>query len=401
MNELQTIWVAVCVGLVFFMQAGFALLESGASRAKNSINVVMKNYTDMCLGTLIFWAIGYGLMFGDSLFGIVGSSHFFPSSMPASEAVTLAYQTMFAATAATIVSGAIAERMHFGAYLAFSVLVTAIIYPLFGSWAWNPDGWLAKLGFVDFAGATVVHSIGGWCALAGVIALGPRLGRYGLDGSPRTIPGHNLTLVAMGGFILWLGWFGFNGGSIASLESDNLGSVIFNTHLGGSAGVAGALLLMWLRKKPILMTTTVNGSIAGLVSITAGAAYFSPIFALLSGLTGGMLYALSVQWFDRWKLDDVVGAVSVHGVCGAWGTLAVALFPEKGFSIDLLFSQFIGISTAFLWAFPVAFAFFKLLDKLIGIRASTLHEQRGLDYTEHYELGYPEFQKSLHDGVTE
>jgi ammonium transporter, Amt family len=395
MSELQVIWTAMCVMLVFFMQAGFALLESGTSRAKNSINVLMKNYMDMCLGGLIFWGIGFGLMFGYSGTGWLGSNHFFPQQFTPAEAVNLAYQTMFAATAATIVSGAVAERMHFTTYLIFSAFVTAVIYPIFGSWAWNEQGWLKGLGFVDFAGSTVVHSVGGWCALAGIIVLGPRLGRYSRQGETREIPGHNLPFVALGGFVLWLGWFGFNGGSISGLEHDNLGLVLLNTHLGGSAGALSALLFMYFRKRPVLMSATVNGSIAGLVSITAGAASLSPLAAIVVGFTGGVFYLLAVNLLDRLQLDDVVGAVAVHGVAGAWGTLAVALFPQGAFSVSALFVQLTGVVTCFLWAFPSAFLFFKLLDSYLGVRASTLHEQRGLDYTEHYEVGYPEFQKRL------
>lgn len=395
MSDLQSIWVAMCVVLVFFMQAGFAFLEAGAARAKNSINVLMKNYMDMCLGGLIFWGFGFGLMFGDNITGWLGGSHFFPQQFTHVEAIKLAYQTMFAATAATIVSGAVAERMHFPAYLIFSGLVTGIIYPVFGSWTWNEHGWLTQLGFVDFAGSTVVHSIGGWCSLAGVIVLGPRLGRYSKRGETREIPGHNLPFVALGGFILWMGWFGFNGGSVSSLEKDNLGLVLINTHLGGCAGGLSALLLMYFKKQPVLMSATVNGSIAGLVSITAGAAYLTPFAAVLVGFIGGILYVLGTGLLDRLQLDDVVGAIAVHGFGGAWGTLAVALFPQATFSFSAFLVQLTGVVVAFLWAFPMSFLFFKLLDAWLGVRASTLHEQRGLDYTEHYEIGYPEFQKRL------
>lgn len=392
MSELQSIWLAVCVGLVFFMQAGFAFLEAGAARAKNTVNVMMKNYMDMCLGALIFWSVGYGLMFGENVSGWIGTTQFFPDNFSSTDAITLSYQTMFAATSATIVSGAVAERIHFNAYLLFSATVSGIIYPIFGSWVWNSGGWLAKLGFVDFAGSTVVHSVGGWCALAGIIALGPRLGRYSKAGETREIPGHNLPLLVLGGFILWFGWFGFNGGSIKNFTDDNLGMVLFNTHLGGSAGALGALFLMSFQKRPILLSKTVNGSIAGLVSITAGVAHFSPLAAILVGFAGGILYSLGVDFFNKLQVDDVVGAVSVHGICGIWGTLAVALFP---FSSAALLVQLTGIVACFLWSFPLAFIAFKLLDKTIGIRASTIHEQRGLDYTEHYEVAYPEFQKRL------
>jgi Amt family ammonium transporter len=274
-------------------------------------------------------------------------------------------------------------------------LITGLIYPVYGNWAWNSQGWLAKLGFVDFAGSTVVHSIGAWCALAGILVLGPRMGRYSRTGETREIPGHNLTLVALGGFILWFGWFGFNGGSITDLHQDNLGLILLNTHLGGCAGGLGALLYMYLGKKPVLLSATVNGSLAGLVSITAGAAYFSPLSAIIAGLIGGIIYLQIVRLLDRWQLDDVVGAVAVHGGGGAWGTLAVALFPRGEFDPNAVVVQLTGIAAGFAWAFPMAYCLFRLLDATLGIRASTLHEQRGLDYTEHYEIGYPEFQKRL------
>lgn len=393
-QQLELIWSAICICLVFFMQAGFALLESGSARAKNAINVMMKNYMDMCLGGIIFWAVGYGLMYGNSS-GWFGSSQFFSHPVTSKDAIHLAYQTMFAATSATIVSGAVAERMKFSSYLIFSAVVTAVIYPIFGGWIWNSDGWLAKLGVVDFAGCLVVHSVGAWCALAALIVLGPRLGRFSLTGEAREIPGHNLTLVALGAFILWIGWFGFNGGSIGSLSKDNLGLVILNTHLGGCSGALGAMAFMASQKKPTLMTVTINGSIAGLVSITAGAVHFSPMAAIIVGFLGGIFYSLGAQALIRFKIDDVVDAVAVHGVGGTWGILAVALFPQTAFSLHSLLIQALGVVMAFLWTFPLSFALFKALDKYLGVRASTLHEQRGLDYTEHYELGYPEFQKSL------
>ncbi len=393
-QQLALIWSAMCVCLVFFMQAGFALLESGSARAKNSINVMMKNYMDMCVGGIVFWAFGYGLMYGDTL-GWFGTSQFLPNPVNSKDAIHLAYQIMFAATSATIVSGAVAERMKFSSYLIFSGIVTGLIYPIFGGWIWNSGGWLAKLGFFDFAGCTVVHSVGAWCSLAALLVLGPRLGRFSLTGEVREIPGHNLTLVALGAFILWVGWFGFNGGSISSLTTDNLGLVILNTHLGGCAGALGAMAFMASQKKPTLMSATINGSIAGLVSITAGAVHFSPTSAIMVGFLGGIFYGVGAQVIIKFKIDDVVDAIAVHGVGGIWGTLAVALFPQGEFSLHTLLIQATGVVMAFLWSFPLAYISFKAIDMYLGARASTLHEQRGLDYTEHYELGYPEFQKSL------
>lgn len=393
----EIIWVAASIALVFFMQAGFALLECGSSRAKNAINVIMKNYADVCFGSVFFWAIGYGLMFGDSLWGIMGSSDFFPSQLSNDDTIGLVFQLMFAATAATIVSGAVAERMHFIAYLICAMIISSLIYPIFGHWAWGENGWLKEIGFIDFAGATVVHSIGGWCALAGVIVLGPRLGRFSKTGEVRDIPGHNLPLIALGGFILWFGWFGFNGGSVT--ESESLGIVLLNTHLGACAGAIGAFVFMLFSGKPVLMTTTVNAAIGGLVSVTAGADALSPGMAVITGLISGVLLVWSMEFLHQLLIDDVVGAVATHGFCGAWGTLAVGLFYQGDmFSPARIFIQLIGIATAFVWAFACSYGTFKLVDKLIGIRANSRHEQRGLDYTEHNEIGYTEFNQNVTHG---
>ena len=391
-------WTLTGAALVFFMQAGFALLEGGMSRAKNTINIIMKNYADMCFGVIAFWFIGYGLMFGASN-GWMGTSHFMPALDEGSDAVFFIFQIMFAATAATIVSGAVAERMRFAPYVIASVVVTGLIYPIYGAWAWGSfyegAGWLKELGFIDFAGSTVVHSIGGWCALAGLLVLGPRLGRFGADGRPRTIPGHNLPMVALGGFILWMGWFGFNGASTLAANRD-VGIIMVNTHLAGAAGFIGALLMQRLLRQPILMSGGVNGAIAGLVSITAGCATVTPGAALLIGLCGGALSVLGTVLLERLQIDDVVGAVAVHGLCGAWGTLAAGLFfKDDLFNGERVLVQLLGIAAAFLWAFPLSLATFWILKKTIGLRADSLHEQRGLDYTEHTEIGYPEFQKDL------
>lgn len=395
MSDLQIIWIAACLLPVFFMQAGFALLESGSTRAKNAVNVLMKNYFGMCVSSLVFWSVGFGLLFGENVNGWFGTNQFLPRQFSPAEAVRFAYQILFAAISVTIVSGAVAERIRFPAYLIFTAFATAIIYPVFGSWAWNPQGWLRSIGFMDFAGATVVHSIGAWCALAGIIVLGPRLGRYSKTGESREIPGHNLSSVALGGFILWMGWFGFNGGSIDNLESGQLGRVLINTHLSGSAAAVCALLFHFLQKKPVLLSSSINASLAGLVSITACAATVSPVSAVMIGAAGGVFYLIGAVIMEKLLLDDVVNAVSVHGIAGIWGTLSVALFSEQPFSTSVLLAQLTGVVAAFVWAFSLAFLFFKLLDLTMGIRVSTLHEQRGLDYSEHHELGYPEFQKRL------
>jgi Amt family ammonium transporter len=400
---MDTVWLVVAAALVFFMQAGFALLESGMSRAKNAVNVIMKNYLDLCVGSLAFWLVGYGLMFGANPTGWFGVDHFFLGNAEHLDYSLLLFQTMFAATAATIASGAMAERTRFLAYLFGALGVTVIIYPIYGSWVWGSlyegSGWLAEMGFIDFAGSTVVHSVGGWVALAGIVILGPRLGRYGPEGEPRGIAGHNLTSVALGGFILWLGWFGFNGGSTAAAEA-RIGLINLNTHLSAAAGAVGALGMMWMLRRPLLMTTTVNGSIGGLVAITAGCATMEPLFAAATGLVAGIVLVISVSALDRLRLDDVVGAVPVHGVCGAWGTIAAGLFKTGDlFNPSQVAVQAIGVIAGFLWAFPVALLMYFLIDKTIGLRAGTVDEQRGLDYSEHYEIGYPEFQKDiLHGG---
>ncbi len=391
---LGAVGMILCAGLVLFMQAGFALLESGMVRAKNSINVIMKNYSDLCVGIIVFWGFGYGLMFGVNESGYFGTSGFFPSNMDNSGYITFAYQVMFAATAATIMSGAVAERMRYWPYVLISILVTGFIYPVFGSWVWGDGGWLSELEFIDLAGSSVVHAIGGWCALAAAIVVGPRTGRFGRDNSTRDIPGHNLPYIALGGFILWLGWFGFNAGSAPSTEV--LGLIVVNTQLAGAGGAIGALATMTMTRQPVLMTNTVNGVLGGLVTSCAGAAVMDPGYALLTGAIGGVLVVSASRFMIALKIDDVVGAVSVHGVCGSWGTLAAGLFfAGDMFDISRITIQAVGILSAFIWGFGVTLVLLKTLNLVIPLRASKLHEQRGLDYSEHYEVGYTEFQTSV------
>jgi Amt family ammonium transporter len=385
------VWLVTASALVFLMQAGFALLESGMSRSKNSLNVVMKNYMDVCIGTLIFWALGYGLMFGSNPSGLIGTDLFLINDSDPTTYGTLLFQTMFAATAVTIASGAMAERTRFDAYLVGAVIITAAIYPIFGSWVWNADGWLAKMGFIDFAGSTVVHSVGAWCALAGVIILGPRLGRFDKSGKPRELRGHSLTLVALGGFILWFGWFGFNGGSTLSASVD-IGLINLNTQLAAAAGACASMLLAVLMRKPILLTDTINGSLAGLVAITAGCASMLPLYAVVTGGIGGIICMLGSQVMLKMRLDDVVGAVSVHGFAGAWGTLAAGMFfTGNMFDGKLITVQLIGIGACFIWTFSCALIMYFVIDIFMGLRAPAQHEQRGLDLSEHAEIGYPEF----------
>ncbi|MDH0957450.1 ammonium transporter [Pseudomonas chengduensis] len=394
-EAINTAWLVLASVLVFFMQAGFALLESGMSRAKNAVNVMMKNYMDACAGGIVFWLLGFGLMFGSNITGWFGMSHFALQEGEPWDYTFLLFQMMFAATAATIASGAMAERTRYSAYLVGAVVISGLIYPVFGSWVWGGvyggQGWLARLGFIDFAGSTVVHSVGAWCALAGIMVLGPRLGRYGSDGRPRLIPGHNLSLVALGGFILWVGWFGFNAGS--SLEVNvSLGLIALNTHLAAAAGALGAFLAQRSSSSPVLLTTTVNGSLGGLVGITAGCASMQPGFAVLTGLVAGFVVVFGMRLLDRLQLDDVVGAVPVHGFAGVWGTVAAGLFFSGDlFNWERVGVQLLGAGVAFIWAFPLALLLYLLLAKSLGLRVSTQDEQRGLDYAEHAEVGYPEF----------
>lgn len=394
-EAIDVIWLATAGALVFFMQAGFALLESGLSRTKNCINVVMKNYTDVCVGTLCFWLVGFGLMFGANPYGWFGTSGFALHNAKSWDYSYLLFQTMFAATAATIASGAMAERTRFPAYLIGSAVITAFIYPVFGSWAWGSyfegKGWLAELGFIDFAGSSVVHSVGGWCALAGVITLGPRLGRFNPQGQPREIPGHNLNFVALGGFILWFGWFGFNGGSTLGANVD-IGLIILNTQLAAAAGATTTLLACLLTGAPVTVPKVVNGSLAGLVGITAGCATTEPIWAIATGASAGLVAMAGERWLLRLGLDDVVGAVAVHAFAGAWGTLCAGAFATgRLFDTQQMLVQILGVGACFVWSFGTAALVFKLLDVMGGLRADPQHEQRGLDFTEHAEVAYPEF----------
>uniref|UniRef100_A0A832A217 Ammonium transporter n=1 Tax=Desulfacinum infernum TaxID=35837 RepID=A0A832A217_9BACT len=397
-THLNYVWTLIAAALVFFMQAGFALVETGFTRAKNAVNIMFKNLMDFAIGSLAFWAIGFGLMFGTTLGGWVGTSGFFLSDyVHGEDPWVLAFwmfQVVFCATAATIVSGAMAERTKFVAYLIYSIVISAFIYPIFGSWAWgglfHGKGWLETLGFIDFAGSTVVHSVGGWAALAGAVVLGPRLGKYDAQGRPRAIPGHNLPLATLGVFILWIGWFGFNPGSTTAGIKD-IAWIFVNTNLAAAAGVVGALATIWsITKKPDL-AMTLNGALAGLVGITAPCNTVSPTSAVVIGLVAGILVVLSVIAVDRLGVDDPVGAISVHGVCGVWGTLSAALFHIEGFSWGQLGVQALGAGAAFLWTFPTAYLTFRVIKAVVGLRVSPEEEMDGLDVGEHGESAYPDF----------
>jgi len=396
-NNLNFIWTLVAAFLVFLMQAGFAMVEAGFTRAKNACNIMMKNMMDFSIGAVAFWAVGFGLMFGTTN-GYFGTSDFFFSGASGDgEAWNYAFwmfQVVFAATAATIISGAVAERTKFSAYCIYSIFVSALIYPVFGSWAWgslyNGNGWLEGLGFIDFAGSTVVHSMGGWLALAGAVIVGPRMGKFGKDGKVKPIPGHNIPLASLGVFLLWFGWYGFNPGSTTTGDSSTA-IIAVTTTLAAAAGAIVAMLVTWLKYGKSDIGMTLNGALAGLVGITAGCANVSPMSSVIIGAVAGVVVVFSVLFFDKIKVDDPVGAVSVHGVCGAWGTLAAGLFDSAGFSLHTVGVQLIGIGACFAWAFGTGLVLFKLIDVIIGMRVSQEEELAGLDFSEHGASAYPDF----------
>jgi len=406
-SHTDYVWTLIAAALVFFMQAGFAMVEAGFTRAKNAINIMMKNLMDFSIGSLAFWAIGFGLMFGASSTGWFGTDGFFLSGYtPDGDPWVLAFwmfQVVFAATAATIVSGAMAERTRFIGYLIYSALISGLIYPVFGSWAWgglfNGKGWLESLGFIDFAGSTVVHSVGGWAALAGAMVLGPRMGKYGKDGSVKPILGHNMPLAALGVFILWLGWFGFNPGSTTAANK-SIALIFVTTNLSACAGAVAAMFASWIKFGKPEVGMTLNGALAGLVAITAGCSNVAPASAILIGAIAGVLVVFSVLFIDRIRIDDPVGAVSVHGVNGAWGTLAAGLFNASGSSLSMVGVQLLGIAACFIWTFPLAYGIFKLIEKTIGLRVSLEEELEGLDLAEHGGNAYPDFEISSHGGIS-
>jgi len=396
------VWTLVCAFLVFFMQAGFAMVETGFTRAKSAVNIMMKNMMDFSIGSIAFWAIGFGLMFGANATGFIGTNGFFLSDFVKDQDPWLycfwMFQVVFAGTAATIVSGAMAERTKFTGYLIYSLFICSIVYPVFGSWAWGSlyhgSGWLEKLGFIDFAGSTVVHSVGGWAALAGAIVLGPRLGKYTADGKPKAIPGHNIPLAALGVFILWFGWFGFNPGSTTTADTSPA-LIAVNTNLAAAAGAIIAMIVAWLKFGKPEVGMTLNGALAGLVAITAGCANLTPTFAIVTGAIAGGLVVMAVLFFDRIGIDDPVGAISVHGVCGAWGTLAAGLFnAEAMFDPKIVGVQAIGIASCFAWTFLTTYTLFRVVKATIGLRVSPEEEYDGLDFHEHGGDAYPEFSKS-------
>lgn len=415
-DAFDMIWLVLAAALVFFMQAGFAMVETGLTRAKNASNILMKNLMDFSAGAVIFWAIGWAFMYGaPSLGGLIGGNGFFLNyTAEAMEAYGVSdmsaifrdwmFQVVFAATAATIVSGAMAERTKFSAYLVYSVFISGLIYPISGHWIWG-GGWLSELGFHDFAGSTVVHSVGAWAALAGAIVIGPRIGKYvKANGkvSVNAIPGHNMPLAALGVFILWFGWYGFNAGSTLSGTDLSIAIVAITTTLAASAGAIAAMVTSWIWFGKADPSMSLNGALAGLVGITAPTGVTTPGAAIIIGLVAGILVVASVEFFDKvLHIDDPVGAISVHGVCGAWGTLAVGLFSSNadvglglfyGGGFGLLGVQAIGVIAVFAWAFLSALVLFMLIKLVMGLRVSEKEERQGLDIGEHGTESYSGFQ---------
>jgi Amt family ammonium transporter len=411
--NINIVWTCVAAFLVFFMQAGFAMVETGFTQAKNAVNILMKNLMDFSIGTIAFFLLGFGLMFGATN-GLFGTTDFAIKNVLGDgehwNYTFLIFQTVFAGTAATIVSGAMAGRTKFRAYLVYSVFICAFIYPIFGSWAWgsllNGNGWLEKLGFCDFAGSSVVHSVGGWLGLAGAIMLGARLGKYGPDKKPRAILGHNIPLAALGVFILWFGWFGFNSGS-TTVGNGEIGRVAVTTNLAAAAGAIIAMVVSWLKGKKPDASMSLNGALAGLVAITAPCYTVTPMGALIIGSIAGALVVLSVVFIDEvLKVDDPVGAVSVHGVCGLWGTLACGLFNAEavlgtaGENTGLFYGggfrqlgvQLVGAGACFFWAFGLGLILFYAIKKTVGLRATVEEELKGLDIGEHGMEAYSGFQ---------
>ena len=418
-SSVNTIWVLLGAALVFFMQAGFSLCEAGFTRAKNTGNILMKNLMDFCIGTPCFWLFGFGIMFGagTGLFGWIDPmickdyGHILPTGVPLWAYAI--FQTVFCATSATIVSGAMAERTKFSAYCIYSACISLFIYPISGHWIWG-GGWLSQLGFHDFAGSTAVHMVGGVCALIGAAILGPRIGKYSKDGKPRAILGHNITAAALGVFILWFCWFGFNGASTVGMDSDaqitRAGLIFFNTNIAAAVACCTTLIFTWIRYGKPDVSMTYNAALAGLVGITAGCDTVSPLGATVMGIIFGILIVLAVEFFDKVaKIDDPVGAISVHGVCGSVGTILLGLFSTGGVAeadgslpvmkglfygggFKFLGVQALGVFTVIAYVAVVITIVFMILKHTIGLRADAEEEITGLDITEHGLLtGYAGF----------
>ena len=409
---LDYIWVLVCAFLVMFMQAGFAMLEAGFCRAKNVTNLMAKNLMDYVIGSLAFFAVGYALMMGGDWHGIVGTKGWFMlgNYYDVGKYLSMFWMLVFCATAATIVSGAVAERLKFKAYFIYSIVVSAVIYPIYGHWVWG-GGWLSKLPFgmgaLDFAGSGVVHAIGGFVGLAGAIVLGPRFGKY-IKGKPQAIPGHSIALAALGVFILWFGWFGFNPGSTFNGHHLRVSVIAVNTNLAAAAGALAAILIAYIKTKKWDVGMALNGAVVGLVAITAPCAWVEGWAAIVIGFIAGCVMYASVRFFDAIGIDDPVGAVSVHGIGGVWGLLSIGLFADgtygnyslaKPYATGLFYgggwgqfiAQAISCVVVFVWAFGIGYIVFKLMDKAFGVRVTPAEELQGLDIPEHGTPAYPDF----------
>ena len=394
-GDMGMLWMLISGILVFFMQAGFTLVESGMTQSKNAVNIAMKNLLDITVGSLTYWFVGYSLMYGDTTNG-----WFFWSGIMQGEGADLFFQTMFAATAATIVSGAIAGRTKYSTYAIFTVVMTAIIYPIAGGWQWQGSGWLTELGFIDFAGSSIVHAVGGFAALVAAYMVGPRIGKY-VDGKVMPIPGHNQILATLGVFILWLGWFGFNGGSQLAWGGDDAvaaSTVVLITNLSAAAGALGALITTWIWYGKPHLAQTLNGALAGLVSITAGCGNMTTGGAVLAGLIGGVIVVFSIEFIEKkLKIDDAIGAASVHGIVGFWGTIVIGLWGVDGDTklgifngggSDQLINQLIGGLAYAVWAIVLSFVVFGILKYTIGLRVTEEEEVAGLDVSEHGSIAY-------------
>lgn len=416
---LDSLWVIVAAALVFFMQAGFALLEGGLHSSRNVVNILMKNVADFTIATLAFWVVGFAIMFGagNALFGtsgwlLGGGEGTFDSLSWTMVPLELKFffQLVFAGTAATIVSGTIGGRVKFSSYLLFSLLITAIIYPVIGHWIWG-GGWLASMGFFDFAGSTVVHAVGGFAALAGALVVGPRIGKYDAKGKPRAMPGHNMTFAAFGVFVLWLGWFGFNGGSTMAAAPEAIAHILLTTNLAAAAGGLSALFMSWVLFQKPDISMTLNGVLAGLVSITAPTAFVGNGSAVVIGALGGAIVVAAILWMERIGIDDPVGAIGVHGVCGIWGTISIGLFASAPYAggealprLGLLFGggfeqltvQIIGALAGSAAAFGAAFTLFSILKYTVGLRVTPEEELAGLDVAEHGNEAYPTMHHPIH-----
>lgn len=406
---INTVWVLLAAFLVFFMQAGFGMVEAGFIRAKNSSNLIMKNFIDFCFASIVYFIVGYAFMFGAGT-DLIGLNGFLLLDAPNSSGIPLfafvLFQAAFAGAAATIVAGAVAERMKFSVYLIYTVILSAFIYPIVGHWIWG-GGWLAQIGFADFAGSTVVHALGGSTALIGAYILGPRIGKFNKDGTPNIIAGHNIPMAALGTFILWFGWFGFNAGSTLSVgDGSAIALISLNTCLAAAAGGITSMVTVWGRWGKPDLSMTMNGILGGLVAITAPCAYVSPGVSIIIGALAGIFVVYGVVGVEKLQIDDPVGAVAVHGVNGVWGTLAVGIFGQKcmGLANDsLIFGggftqlsiQALGVLATISFCVISMGIVFKIIKSTLGLRVSRLTELKGLDIEEHGIDSYSDFQLFL------